>query len=726
MTRTMKLAVAVGTAALMAAVAVLLAPALLADRVWMLAGDRLAASSGLRLTAGGPVRLQLLPAPQLSAAEVRVAHAGSEVARAAGLVVDLGAAALLGGRAEIERANLRQLRLGSLPLQPPADVIVTMSGPSLSAAASFAGGSLTLTGRGDSDQLTIDAFDLRAAGLEARGSARLTNEQGARLVVTAERLAFVGAELGRGALAATFAADGVLIERAALQTPTGVELALFGLASPDSDGVRFDGGLEALAAAPIPVEASARLSGSAGIHRRQIEITDIALRTAGSELTGRLQLQHADQLQAAAELRLDSVEAEALPRVARVLAPLLAVPELDLRLRIGRLAWTGNAAEGIVLDLARAGANAEIRELAIRSLAGAPARATGRLEIAAGPRLAFHALTARIGAAEVSGTLEADFTGVPPRIVADFVSPAPLGYDSFFPPLPPLPPEPMTRRAAAAQAAALRPAPRRTTWDTAPISFPAPPAVDLSLRLAAPALVWRNHRLNEARLALQVKEGELVVDSLSGSIYGGRLEAQGRAAPAGGVPGFAVTGTVAGADLRALLAEQAGINEISGRVDAAVQGTTSGRSQAELIGGLDGRIEVKGSDGQVTGFDLPAMSNGLKRLNRPTDLFEVVRLGLGGGRTPFSRLDGTFRVARGIARTDDLKLVAAAGQARTVGTINLPAWTLDLTNELRLSEHADLPPLVFKLNGGIDAPRRVFDIAALQTQLVRRGRPAAR
>lgn len=727
MTRTMKLAVAAGTAVLTLAAAVLVAPALLADRVWALASERLAASTKIQVTAAGPIRLQLLPSLRLLATDVQASLPSGAGARAAALTADLSAGGLMAGRVEIERATLRQLRLSGLPAHPPADVVLVMDGSSTTATATFDGGQLRLTGRAAAEQFAVDSFDLRVAGLEAGGSAALTSDQGARLVLVAKRIAYGGTDIGRGALAITFAADGALIERAALQTPAGIEAAVFGLASVEAGGLRFDGGLEALASGPAPVEASARLSGSFDARQRQVEVTDIALRSAGSELTGRVLLQQGQRLKATADLRLDTVEAAAVPQAAFVLAPLLAVPDLELRLRIGRVSWTGNAAEGIVLDLTRTGSTAELKELAVRSLAGAPARAAGRLDISPGPRLAFNTLSLKLGAAELSGTLSADFAGAVPRIAADLASLAPLGYDAFFPPLPPLPPEPMTRRAAAAQAAAPRPPPRRETWDSTPLSLPPLPPAEISLRLAAPALLWRAHRLVDARLALQATAQELTVDSLSGTIHGGRLEARGRAAAPDGMPRFAAEATIAGADLRALLAEQAGINEIAGRVDASLQGTAAGRSLAELVGGLSGRIELKGRDGHVTGFDLPAMSAGLRRLNRPTDLFEVVRLGLGAGRTPFSRLDGTFRVERGIARTEDLRLVAAAGQARTIGTINLPAWTLDLTNELRLSEHADLPPLVFKLNGSIDAPRRVFDIAALQAQLVRRGRtPAGR
>jgi uncharacterized protein involved in outer membrane biogenesis len=253
------------------------------------------------------------------------------------------------------------------------------------------------------------------------------------------------------------------------------------------------------------------------------------------------------------------------------------------------------------------------------------------------------------------------------------------------------------------------------------------PAIAAELRVAAPVLGWRGLKLDGAQFSGRLVDGVLAVDQLSGSAYGGQVDIRGRAEGANNAsPGFAATIRLSDVDLRALLSAYAGISEISGRLDGTAELAGTGASPADLVAGLRGHLRVDGRDGAVSGFDLPAMSARLKEMQRPTDLFQVLRLGLGGGRTPFRTLSGTFRIERGVARTDDLRLIAAAAEGRMRGAIDLPAWAVDLVNEFRLTDHRDLPPVTLKLNGPIEAPRRVFDIERLQSSLMRRGRPATR
>jgi hypothetical protein len=140
------------------------------------------------------------------------------------------------------------------------------------------------------------------------------------------------------------------------------------------------------------------------------------------------------------------------------------------------------------------------------------------------------------------------------------------------------------------------------------------------------------------------------------------------------------------------------------------------------VNSLAGDIRIAAQQGIISGFDLAAVSERVKRLNKPTDVFELARAG-SGGRTAFSSLEGHFHVDRGIIRTEVARLLAPSGEARMTGSVNLPAWSLDLVNELRVNGAGDLPPLVMKLNGPIYAPRSVFDIERLQRELLRRGRP---
>jgi hypothetical protein len=490
--------------------------------------------------------------------------------------------------------------------------------------------------------------------------------------------------------------------------------------------LRFVGGVDARS--PIGTEhltAAARVTARLGREAQRVEIDDMDVRAGASSLTGQARFDTDATPQLAAELRADRIDVGALDGAKAIaLAPLLAVRSGDLRLRVGQLAWRDMAAQGVVIHLMQRDRDFELRELAARDIAGASLHAAGRFVRATDGTFAFNALDFRYGRLEGRGRLALDFTASPIRLQAD-IRTGPLLLDSVVPAPPLLPPEPMTRRAAAAAA---REAPlARRGWSGDPLPWPLLPPITAELHLSAPSIGWRGLQLDVATFDGRLADGALTIEQLSGLIYGGRVEIRGRAPAIGeAAPGFAGTLRLTDVDLRSVLKAYAGVSEIAGRLDGIGDLRVVGQSPAELVASLAGSVQFEIHQGVVNGFDLPGMSARLKHMQRPTDLFEVVRLGLGPGRTPFRSLAGTFHVERGVARTTDLRLLAAAGEGRTRGTIDLPAWSLDLINEFRLTEHPDLLPLTLKVSGPIEAPRRVFDIERLQSSLVRRGRTTTR
>jgi uncharacterized protein involved in outer membrane biogenesis len=280
----------------------------------------------------------------------------------------------------------------------------------------------------------------------------------------------------------------------------------------------------------------------------------------------------------------------------------------------------------------------------------------------------------------------------------------------------------MTRRAQAlAVAAAARRSVTPPSWSSEPLPLMAPLGADIDLTLASPRVTWARHQVDQARLVAHLRDAHVDVESLTGAIYGGRIELRG-GADLSGQAQWQGTVALANADLKTLLGELAHVDALRGHGDLSADLQAAGASPAALIASLGGTVRIAAHDGVVAGFDLPAVSDRIARANRPTDLFEIARAG-NGGQTPFSALTGEFKIARGVARTDDLHLLARKGDARLRGAIDLPHWTVDFVNELRVTEPADVPPLVIKVDGPIATPRQVFDINRLQAYLVKRGAP---
>jgi hypothetical protein len=141
----------------------------------------------------------------------------------------------------------------------------------------------------------------------------------------------------------------------------------------------------------------------------------------------------------------------------------------------------------------------------------------------------------------------------------------------------------------------------------------------------------------------------------------------------------------------------------------------------EMISALSGKGAMKVTKGVVEGFNLTAVSERLKKLDDAIGFLSLLQTSMSGGQTRFSRLDGTFNIAKGVVRTDDILLVARAGEGRATGIIDLPRWVLDIKANFFLTEHPKAPPFGMRLSGSIDQPKRVFDVERMQAFLLQRG-----
>jgi uncharacterized protein involved in outer membrane biogenesis len=594
--------------------------------------------------------------------------------------------------------------------------------------------------------------------------------------------------------------DDLVINQASAQLPGGSEIVLIGqIEGPRDDpgAARIDGAVEVnsnnlrgllqwagIDVAAVPRDRLRRFEGTARLEGTLARPTfsAIDMRLDSSRLTGGLTLAVGDRIAFGADLRLDQLNVDAYrltePVPSAGAAPTNATApappsspldwlnrfDTNLRLRIASLTWGTATADGLVADLTLSQGAIELRELAVRALAGATLRATGRLaNLATAPsavldlelkaneadgilRLAGINLPPGLGALAMSGHLdvrqgddialrgldlrlgETHLTGharlasIAPRLTwsADLAGDT-VSLDILA--------NSMAVRPRSAQPALAAPALRNPAasagrneagWSRQSLGLASLGEMDADIALSARLLSMDKLKLSDARVALKLRETTSALTSLSGSVYGGRLEGTA-SLDLRQTPALSATGTLSGVELRQALELLAGADALRGPADLRFDLRASGDSQAALIATLAGTLQIASPGGTIEGYDLPQMSERLKRIDRPTDLITLVQLGLGGGRTPFTDLEGNLRIENGVARTDDLKLVAKAGEMRTTGTIDLPRWTLDLVKEFHLTEHPKLPPLALKISGPIDTPRRIFDIERLQSYLLRRG-----
>ncbi len=342
------------------------------------------------------------------------------------------------------------------------------------------------------------------------------------------------------------------------------------------------------------------------------------------------------------------------------------------------------------------------------------------------PNFALNQIVAALGTSTLAGSLAVDLTRARPQISADLTL-EDWQLDRLFPARRSallkrnLAPRAMSNAVLLVDARSSAGA-ANGGWSAEPLDLGALALANVDLRLSGHNVAWGGLRLDELSLTGMVKDGALSVEPLAGKLLGGTLEAS-VAVNVGGVPSVRGRLALKDADLMAALTETAGLAMIGGRFDVAAELASAGRSEAEIARQLSGKGSIEARNGMISGIDLKAMSERLNAPGQPIDLLALLRGGA-GGQTPFSALDGSFRIADGVAESEDLHLAADGGDAKATARVDLAGWRQSSRVEFRLAgAGADVPPLGLRIDGPIDAPRAVFDVNALERFLAQRMPP---
>jgi len=487
--------------------------------------------------------------------------------------------------------------------------------------------------------------------------------------------------------------------------------------------------LEARFAGPF-----AALGNVAGTLRAGSALLDIA----AFELGGGLFAATGGLLQEGGRTSLDLRVGETDLAGLAALAAALPTGDLDLRLRIARLAWAGGDAEGLVLAAARTGDGLTIDELAVRAFAGAQLRVRdGQLDLQAADATRFLrslglGVERYLGALSMRGRLSVDphkrdvvlaplelslagqrATGAlalrDGRLAAQLVGDR-VDLGPFFARPAAAPPErgPLLTRSQTVRAAAAAqpPPPGPGGWARTPLQFDLIGGSRFDLTLAARTLVFDAFSLADAQLAATFAADGVSVSRLVGGFWGGRLEAALRLT-GGGRPDLAVEFALADGELSRLAALFGNPQTLRGPLRLSGRLATAGRDAAEMAAGLGGQIRMTAPTGSIEGVEFAGLADRLSGGGRAPDLLELGRLLARGGRSDFRNLEGSWTVAKGVARTTDTRL-ALRGSARDlagdlVGDFDIANWRLDLA--FGLSAAANTPRAVIGLAGAAERPR---------------------
>ncbi|WP_293960746.1 AsmA family protein [Sneathiella sp.] len=212
-------------------------------------------------------------------------------------------------------------------------------------------------------------------------------------------------------------------------------------------------------------------------------------------------------------------------------------------------------------------------------------------------------------------------------------------------------------------------------WDTTPIDLSALKTVNAKFDLSAQEILFQKIKIGSSALQTALKNGILDVTLSEMNLYDGTGEATIRVNAQDPVLKITNNMTIESIQLQPLLTDAADFDKLEGKGMFQTSLSTSGKSQADLVGALGGDGQILFEDGSISGINLAAMARNVT--SAFTDSGEAQK-------TDFAEISGTYDIKSGILTNNDLKMLNPFVRLSGAGTVELPPQTLNYRIEPKL------------------------------------------
>ncbi|MDH3239801.1 MAG: AsmA family protein [Alphaproteobacteria bacterium] len=342
--------------------------------------------------------------------------------------------------------------------------------------------------------------------------------------------------------------------------------------------------------------------------------------------------------------------------------------EISLKSNPVNLSFKGKATSGAGNAVA---GRVELDVPSVRKLAAwagsplnAPGSGLGPLKIAGDldmkdKQVAFRQAKLSLDAISGSGDLSVDQRGSKPMIRAKLD----LGTLDLNPYLPP-----EKAGSQPAQPAAGKAGPG--DWSDDPIDLTGLNAANADVDLNVGGLVVRKIKIGESNLKVELKNGTLVTDLTKMALYGGVGKARVTTRGGRGVPTVTMTSELTKFQANPFMRDAMNFDRVEGTANANVILNTKGRTQREMIKALGGSGKLAFNDGAIKGINLGAMVRNVQSAFLDPSASQAQK-------TDFSEMGGTFVIANGILKNDDLNMKSPLLRLSGKGTVDLPNRRID-------------------------------------------------
>ena len=184
------------------------------------------------------------------------------------------------------------------------------------------------------------------------------------------------------------------------------------------------------------------------------------------------------------------------------------------------------------------------------------------------------------------------------------------------------------------------------------------------------SLKANNVKASNVSAEMKAKDGHVNLDPLRADFYQGKLASAIAVNAAPATPTFAVKHNMSGIGVGGLLKDLADTDMLEGKGDVAMDVTTQGNTISALKKALGGTASLKMADGALKGIDIAgSIRDARARLGSLRG--EHDQAADATKKTDFSELTATFKIAKGVARNNDLSLKSPLLRVGGEGEINI-------------------------------------------------------
>jgi AsmA protein len=184
------------------------------------------------------------------------------------------------------------------------------------------------------------------------------------------------------------------------------------------------------------------------------------------------------------------------------------------------------------------------------------------------------------------------------------------------------------------------------------------------------SLKANNVKASNVSAEVKAKDGRVDLNPLRADFYQGKLASAIAVNAAPATPTFAVKHNMSGIGIGSLLKDLADADLLEGKGDITADVTTQGNTVSALKKALDGTASLKMADGALKGIDIAgSIRNAKARLGALRGEHE--QAADKAQKTDFSELTATFKIAKGVARNNDLSLKSPLLRVGGEGEVNI-------------------------------------------------------